>query len=162
MNKIINEQLIRMKDIMGLNEFYSMPGEREGLPAPQDESFEPDYSEGEYFTDEIQSVLYSYMDYSLKHDPEVNPEQFRSDIEVEINKLLDRYMQQNFPKNQEDPYANKTKELAGDSFYTHNVNETQVEDDTEQYMNLGGEKHTTPTKNIDFFVDSIGKKDPTV
>jgi len=159
MANIINEQLSRMRGIMGINEFFSMPGEREGLPAPQDEAFEPDYSENEYFIDEIQSVLYSYMDYSLKHDPEVNPEQFRSDIEVEINKLLDRYMQQNFQKNQEDPYTDKRKELAADSFYSHNVNENQT-DDGIQYMNVGGEKHGTPTKNIDFFVDSIRRKKP--
>lgn len=35
--KQVNEQVARIREMMGLNEFFSMPGEREGLPEPVDE-----------------------------------------------------------------------------------------------------------------------------
>lgn len=139
MNKIINEQLTRMKNMMGLTENVN-------------EEFDADYSPGEYFIDTIQQALYGYMDYCMKSG-ETNPEQFRSDIEHELDKLITRYITQKFG-NQPAPV-----EMPGDSPEAE-VSENSVNDDTEQYMDLGGQAHATPTKNIDFFVDSIRKKRP--
>ena len=163
-NNLINEEISQIRKKMGLDEFFSMPGEREGLPAPTDDDIPTvaeqdfDYSPGEYFMDELQETLFEYWDYSLKNDPEVSPEQFRSDIEEQLGKLVDQYMNKHFPK--PDPLANKTKDIADQSFYQHHVNESVIIEKKDIIKNFQKQYGKKKGKNIYYATANKQGRDP--
>lgn len=62
------------------------------------ESFEADYSPGEFFTDRLEEALYAYMDYittsrgsESEEDLGYQLEEIRADVVYEIGKLIDKW-----------------------------------------------------------------------
>lgn len=65
--KLLNEHISHMRKMMGINEFFSMPGEREGLPAPTEDMPTVAEDDNEKYAKTIQGIhKYGSRPYAIK------------------------------------------------------------------------------------------------